>query len=172
MPHGLLDRDTIRELIQSTPPLIEGAPDIGVQLQTNGVDLTLREVSLYASAGAVAFSNADRILSSTVPLPFDAAGNIFLAQGPYLVTFNEVVRLPLDLAALGRTRSSLLRCGVALHTAVWDAGYSGRSQSLLMVHNPYGVTLQRNSRIMQLIFLRLERPASEGYAGAFLDENI
>ncbi len=75
-------------------------------------------------------------------------------------------------AALGRTRSSLLRSGVALHTAVWDAGYSGRSQSLLVVYNPHGFTLTRDARIMQVVFLPLEQAARQGYSGRFLGENV
>ena len=113
-----------------------------------------------------------RVLPATEPLPFDAAGNLHLEPGPYLVTFNEVVNLPRDLAALGRTRSSLLRGGVALHTAVWDAGYSGRSQSLMTVYNPHGFTLNKDARVMQLVFFRLEQPVPEGYTGAFLRENL
>ena len=49
--------------------------------------------------------------------------------------------------ALGRPRSSLLRCGASLHTAVWDAGYRGRSQSLLVVHHPAGLRLGRDARV-------------------------
>ena len=172
MPAGLLDRDTILQLVRGTPALIEGAVEIAAQVQPNGVDLTLREVARYASAGAADFSNKGRVLSATEPLPFDDTGGLHLGPGPYLVTFNEVVNLPRDLAALGRTRSSLLRSGVALHTAVWDAGYSGRSQSLMTVYNPHGFTIHRDARIMQLVFLRLEQPVAEGYAGAFLRENL
>ena len=172
MPRGLLDKLTILELIRGEPPLVKGAVDIETQLQPNGVDLTLREVARYASAGAADFSNAGRVLPQTEPLPFDATSNLHLEPGPYLITFNEVVSLPRDLAALGRTRSTLLRGGVALHTAVWDAGYSGRSQSLMTVYSPHGFSLQRDARVMQLVFFRLEQPVAEGYAGAFLRENL
>ena len=172
MPRGLLDKRTILDLIEAAPPLIEGAVDLAIQVQPNGIDLTLREVAGYASAGAADFSNAGRVLPDTKALPFDASGAVFLKPGPYLMTLNEVVNLPRDLAAQGRTRSSLLRSGVALHTAVWDAGYSGRSQSLMTVYNPHGFTLYRDARIMQLVFFRLERPVAEGYAGAFQNENL
>ena len=64
--------------------------------------------------------------------------------------------------ALGRPRSSLLRSGVALHTAVWDAGYRGRSQSLLTVHHPEGFRLQRDARLAQLVFFRLSNLPEQG----------
>ncbi len=85
--------------------------------------------------------------------------------------YNEVVHLPRDIMALGRPRSSLLRCGVGVGTAVWDAGYEGRSQSLLIVHNPHGFRVQRNARITQLVFFELTGE-SEGYNGIYQGENI
>ena len=64
-----------------------------------------------------------------------------------------------------------LRAGeLRAHTAVWDAGYSGRSQSLLVVYNPQGLRLQKNARIVQLIFLQLTG-TTEGYNGAYQGEN-
>jgi dUTP pyrophosphatase len=73
--------------------------------------------------------------------------------------------------AFGRPRSSLLRCGVTIGTAVWDAGYSGRSQSLLVVHHPKGFTIQKDARLTQLVFLTLSND-TEGYHGAYQRENI
>jgi dUTP pyrophosphatase len=73
--------------------------------------------------------------------------------------------------ALARPRSSLLRCGVTIETAVWDAGYSGRSQALLVVHNPSGFHLQKNARVLQLVFFRLTGE-TEGYQGKYQRENI
>ena len=95
-----------------------------------------------------------------------------LTPGPYLITFNEIVNIPRRMMALGRPRSSLLRSGVAIHTAVWDAGYSGRSQALLTVHHPGGFRLQRNARIAQLVFFTLTAPDATGYAGRYQQENL
>ncbi len=110
-------------------------------------------------------------MSDLSPLIFDGLGFIHLAPGIYSVTFNEVVHLPENIMALATPRSSLLRCGVTVNTAVWDAGYSGRSQSLLVVYNPQGFKLQRNARIIQLVFFRLQNQA-EGYKGTYQNENI
>ena len=87
-------------------------------------------------------------------------------------SFNEIVSIPSDAAALARARSSLLRCGAALETALWDPGYRGRSQSLLVVYNPAGLRLKKNARLMQLIFLRLEKEAEKLYSGRYQGENI
>ena len=172
MASEALDRDSIGDLVLGCPPLIEAYLSLDQQLQPNGFDLTLRDVSLMASAGSMGCGPNDRELASTDALDFGPDGWLHLALGPYLVTFNEVVNLPLDLMALGRTRSSLLRSGASIHTAVWDAGYRGRSQALLVVHTNHGYRLQRNARLMQLVVFRLPRPVSQGYQGRFLGENL
>src|SRR3989304_1892574 len=145
----------IRRLIERSPSLVEGYLDLDEQVQANGFDLTLRDVAGMQSAGRIMASNRQRVVSELAPLEFDGAGSLALAPGSYMVTYNEIVHLPKNIMALGRPRSSLLRCGVTVGTAVWDAGYEGRSQSLLVVHNPLGFRLQKNARMIQLVFFHL-----------------
>jgi dUTP pyrophosphatase len=168
---AVLSQQDIYQLLQHEPPLIEGYINLEEQVQPNGIDLTLRDVAMLQSAGRIAVSDRQRLLSDLAPLVFDGLGFIELVPGVYIVTYNEIVHLPRDVMALARPRSSLLRCGVTVDTAVWDAGYSGRSQSLMVVYNPLGFRLQRNARIVQLVFLRLTRE-TEGYRGAYQGENI
>ena len=172
MDGGVLDRDSIGNLVTGDPPLVESYISLDQQLQPNGFDLTLREVACLDSPGSMGQRPEDRELSSTETLGFDAGGWLHLGPGPHLIVFNEIVNLPLDLMALGRPRSSLLRSGVAIHTAVWDAGYRGRSQALLMVYHPQGFRVQRDARLMQLIFYPLTQQASQGYQGRFQEENL
>ena len=168
---AILSRQDIHKLLNQEPPLIEGWIDPEEQVQTNGFDLTLREVALLQSAGKLADMNSQRLVSDLAPLVFDGLGFIDLMPGPYIITYNEIVHLPKNILALAAPRSSLLRCGVTINTAVWDAGYSGRSQSLMVVHNPRGFRLQKNTRIVQLVFLLLTQE-TEGYQGAYQGENI
>jgi dUTP pyrophosphatase len=167
----VLSGNEIRRLIERKPSLIEGWLDLEAQVQPNGFDLTLRDAAAVTSAGSVMVDNRDRKVSDLEPLPFSTNGSIELAAGVYMVTYNEIVRLPRHIMALGRPRSSLLRCGVSVGTAVWDAGYEGRSQSLLVVHNPGGFRVERNARLTQLVFFELTGEA-EGYKGAYQGENI
>jgi len=168
---AILSKQDILRLLKGEPPLIEGFINLEEQVQPNGIDLTLREVALLQSSGRVGVADSQRLVSDLAPLVFDGLGFIDLIPGAYVITYNEIVHLPRDVMALGAPRSSLLRCGVTVHTAVWDAGYSGRSQSLMIVHNPQGFRLQRNARIMQLVFLQLTKE-TEGYHGAYQRENI
>jgi len=167
----VLSRQEIKRLLKKRPPLVEGYIDLEEQVQPNGVDLTLREVALLQSSGQITAQNDQRLVSDLSPLVFDGLGYIDLVPGAYIITYNEVVHLPQNIMALGRPRSSLLRCGVTVGTAVWDAGYEGRSQSLLVVYNPRGFRLQKNARVAQLIFMRLSEK-TEGYKGAYQGENI
>jgi len=169
---GILSREDILKMLEASPPLVENLCDAQQQVQPNGIDLTLKEVALLSSPGSMGPDNESRVLSSTSPLVFDGLGRIDLLPGCYLVTYNEVVNLPKNVMALALPRSSLLRCGVSIHNAVWDAGYSGRSQSLMMVYNPQGFRLHRNARIVQMVFFSLSRRVAQGYQGAFQGENI
>jgi len=168
---AILSKSDIHRLLQQKPPLIEGWVDLEQQVQPNGIDLTLREVALLQSPGRIAVADSQRLVSDLAPLVFDGLGFIDLMPGAYIITYNEIVHLPKNVMALATPRSSLLRCGVTVNTAVWDAGYSGRSQSLLVVYNPHGFRLQRNARLAQLVFLRLTQE-TEGYRGAYQGENI
>jgi dUTP pyrophosphatase len=168
---AVLSRQDILRLAKKKPPLIEGCIDVEQQMQPNGIDLTLREIALLQSSGRIAVEDSQRLVSDLAPLVFDGLGFIDLVPGAYIITYNEIVHLPENIMALARPRSSLLRCGVTVNTAVWDAGYSGRSQSLMVVYNPQGFRLQQNARIAQLIFLRLSQK-TEGYQGAYQGENI
>jgi dUTP pyrophosphatase len=172
MPGTPLDRDSIGHLIEGAPPLLEHFLSLEAQLQPNGFDMTVRDVARLATPGAISVEDSGRVLSETEPMGFGPDGWLQLEPGPFLVTFNEVVNLPLNIMALGRPRSSLLRSGVSIHTAVWDAGYSGRSQALLVVYHPDGYRVQRDARLMQLVFLQMETAASRGYQGRFQSENI
>lgn len=170
---GALSREQLVALITAEEqPLLRGYLDLGQQMQPNGVDLTLREVSRYGGGGAIGVNPGDRVLPELEPLQFDDEGWLALEPGVYQVLYNEIVSIPETLMALGRPRSSLNRCGVTIHTAVWDAGYEGRSTSLLAVTNPAGFRVQRDARVMQLVFFGMSEATAEGYRGRYHLENF
>ena len=146
-----------------------------------GFDMTLKEISRIASDHLPGrpdtrggYPAPEAALPKFHVQPFGPDDYVHLPQGSYVVTLNEVVNLPGHVMALARPRSSLLRCGVGLHTAVWDAGYHGRSQALLSVHNPIGFRVARDARILQMVFMYLARSLSVdgAYQGRFQGENI
>jgi dUTP pyrophosphatase len=167
---SVLSKQDIKQALNNTPPLVEGYIDLAAQLQVNGFDLSLRTVSRFLSPGRLAFDNAERQLPEMQPLEYDPDGFLTLPPGSFSITYNEIVHLPKDVMALGLSRSSLLRCGASMHTAVWDAGYEGRSESLLVVYHPQGLRLKKSARVLQLVFFRLSGE-TEGYKGKYQGEN-
>ena len=139
------------------------------QLQPNGVDLTLGEVWTLAEAGALGRADADRRLPERREVAADERGWFRLAPGAYVVRYAEALDIPTDCGGLCFPRSSLLRMGVHLPTAVWDAGYRGRGETLLAVANRHGVALERGARLAQLVVFSLTR-GTVGYRGRYLEE--
>ncbi|MGQ9680588.1 MAG: deoxyuridine 5'-triphosphate nucleotidohydrolase [Candidatus Bathyarchaeia archaeon] len=151
--------------------LIKDFIDLTVQLQPSGFDLSLSEVHEHIGAGRVDFTNQERSLASTIPVTSDGGGWYTLSKGCYLVVFNETVKIPLDIVAIARTRSTLLRNGASVETAVWDPGYQGRSSSLLVVHNSKGIKLKKDARIAQLLFFKIGE-VEQGYQGIYHKERL
>ncbi|MDQ3854871.1 MAG: deoxyuridine 5'-triphosphate nucleotidohydrolase [Chloroflexota bacterium] len=146
---------------------IEDAVDLETQTQPNGVELTLARIDRFAGSGTLAFDNSERQLPATEEVPFDSEGWVWLPPGAYKVGFNELVRVPADRFAIARPRSSLLRMGVSLPSALWDSGYNGRGEGLLVVHNPHGLRVRRNARLVQLVFFTLSAPVEHPYNGRY-----
>lgn len=140
------------------------------QYQPAGIDITLKEVCSFRNAGLIDFDNKERKISDADPLPFES-DRVALKPGAYKVIFNEYVRIPKSVAGLCLPRSSLLRCGITLECALWDPGYEGRSEALLIVRNEHGAVLKKNAKIGQMIFIRLAEDAKTLYEGRYKGEN-
>src|SRR5438874_4484988 len=139
-------------------------------VQPNGVDLSLAEVWHFGGVGSLGVENAARTLPVQGALAFAADGWLELAPATYGIRYAEWVEIPIDCGGLCFPRSSLLRMGVYVPTAVWDAGYAGRGSGLLVVSSPHGLRIQRRARIAQLVLFRLTEPASAAYAGQYQHE--
>jgi len=165
---SVLSREELRAALAADPPLVEDV-DQAVQLQPNGIDIRVDRVAHLVTRGTLGSDTRDP--AGRADLPPEADGWWDLAAGAYVIGYLERVNLPNDVMAIARPRSSLLRSGVTVHTAVWDAGYSGRGEGLLHVMNAAGYRLQRGARVVQLVFMRLGSPAAEGYAGRYQHED-
>ncbi len=152
--------------------LAKDAVDVVAQTQVNGLELTVARVEALYGPGRIGFDNADRALPQYKALEWGGDGWLHLREGCYKIIFNEIVSIPKDMCAIARPRSSLLRMGATVETAVWDAGYRGRSEALLIVHNPAGLRVKRDARVVQLLFMRLENAVHQGYSGRYMGENI
>ena len=167
----MLNREEIRELIKDKQ-LITDYLNLDIQLTPNGFDLTAGSVFEFSSLGALDFSNKQRVIPQTKEVrlkkenPQDKFGWWNLKKGAYKIRTNEVFNLPKDLAVISFPRSSLLRMGAFTQTAVWDAGFTGRSEFILVAENPKGLRLKQNARIIQAIFISMKE-TNLGYQGIY-----
>ncbi|HNY10537.1 MAG TPA: deoxyuridine 5'-triphosphate nucleotidohydrolase [Candidatus Wallbacteria bacterium] len=167
-----LSVNNFEKYLNREKPLVEGMFKPADQIQPNGIELTLCEVSKITTAGKISVSNKDRVISEQKKLEFGPDGMVFLEKGCYMVLFNEITNIPKDVFAMARVRSSLLRSGATIETALWDSGYCGRSSALLVVYNENGMHLEKNSRLIQLIFFKLEGEVGKSYSGVYQNENV
>ncbi|KAI9719253.1 MAG: hypothetical protein M1812_003583 [Candelaria pacifica] len=175
--------------------LITNVRSTNVQAQPCGFDLTLKRVRNWDASGTLDFSNKRRIVAGTIEIPFlktqhhkesshqpeqaDKAPEtsvsgitncdcVFLAPDAYLVGFNEHVNVPLDMMGQLFARSSLWRSGALLSAGVLDSGYRGALGGILQVVNPYGIYLERDARLAQVVFSEMaEGGDGEGYKGIY-----
>jgi len=160
----ILTKEDIVEL-QKKFHIIEGAVDFERQLTPQGVDLTVKEIHEFVERGCIDFDNSSRRIPETKKIEWEE-DTIFLKPGIYKLVTNEIFNLPTNLAAISQSRSSLLRMGAFVSTGVWDAGFSGRAEFVLVVMNPKGIEIKKNARVAQLIFIKLTGD-TEPYRGIF-----
>ncbi len=156
-----------------TPDHIENAVrnmlDETKQIQQAGIDLTVSKIEKFVGEGVLAQNNSDRVLPDIEELILE--NDIYqLNPGGYIVRYNESIHVPLNAAGLTLPRSSLMRSGATLHSAVWDPGYEGKGMGLLTVFQ--SIKIEKNARIAQIIFFSLSNKVKTGYSGTYQGEGI
>lgn len=167
----ILNRHELEVLIRKES-LITDYIELKSQLTCNGFDLTVRKVSEFNSSGALDFSNKERTLpeaAELIPKKEETESKFGwweLKAGAYKIETNEFINLPNNIIGIAFPRSSLLRMGAFTQTGVWDAGFKGKSEFILIVHNPCGLRLKQNARIVQLVFTKI-KTVNKGYQGIY-----
>jgi dUTP pyrophosphatase len=170
-----LGSEEIRKLIK-TENLISDYINLEEQIQPNGFDLTLNKIEVPTTPGVLGVKGKTLpVMKEIKPIEIisDKKGfseKIFLPKGIYLGYLNETVNLK-SVAAICIQRSTLARSGVFHPTSLWDKGYNGKGTVALVVDNPNGFYMERNSRIVQMIFSPV---LGDGFAynGNYQGENI
>lgn len=156
-PLGLLSRIERGDIIRHISERELSNPEGG------GFDLRLREV--YAITGPGNLGIEDRSTSSTeLVASYETAPGesfSFRARQFYLVTTVEEVSLDQDMIAIVHPRSTLLRSGVSLITAVTAPGYEGKLTFGLHVIGSFPFTVELGARFAHINFLQLDQPANE-----------
>lgn len=144
------------------------SPANPAQVQPNGVDLTLAAVAEPTDAGRIGRDGktiADRQEIPPSEISADASA-YYLSPGAYVVRYGETVRIPEAHVGFIYPRSSLLRNGCMLYTAVWDAGYEGQGAGLLDVNQD--IEIEREARIGQLVLAEAAHEST--YDGSYQGE--
>ncbi len=141
------------------------------QYQVNGIDLRLNKVYKFVSFSTFFIDEVKLASIEEVKSTFIEGREVYaLEKGAYLIEFFETIEIPKDAVGICFPRSSLLRVGCDLRTALWDSGYKGKSRALLIVYN--SIMLERGSRIAQIIFLRTEKTPEKLYSGKYQFEGL
>lgn len=135
------------------------------QVQPNGVDLRLDAV--YSFRKSVYEFGVNEKEDESIPL-IPENEEFEMKKGAYLVGFMERITIPRDCVGLVLPRSTLLRHGLDLRTALWDSGYEGKGRSMLVCYRSRA-KLVRGSRIAQMVILRTEG-VKEIYRGRYQGE--
>lgn len=146
--------------------IIEGYNPDNVTPQ--GYDFTLHKLERMIGRGQV-LRDSKILPAYSEILPQYA--NYRLQPGMYLLEFAEIVSIPSGYMGLMWPRSSLLRCGVDLSTAVWDQGYTGRSKTTMVVHNPGGFTIEKGTPCGHMVLVPVTT-SSGLYSGQYQGEGV
>lgn len=126
------------------------------QRQPNGVDICVDWIAEPTGGGAIT-RDGKTIGDRTALEPVD--DQFELSPGVYVIGYRERISVPEGHIGFILPRSSLLRNGATLETAVWDTGYEGRGEGLVRIGAP--LSIEHHARIGQFVL------ASADHAGAY-----
>jgi deoxycytidine triphosphate deaminase len=154
--------DEISKLVKQVQSL--GASE---QSQPAGFDVTVSKVYSYSkTVHTIGVTKTEN--SALKELTPDIENYFDLSVGAFMLELNEITTIPKDAIGILLPRSTLLRNGIDVRTALFDPGYSGQPKVMLVCHRP--LKLQRFSRIGQLVLLRSDKEFPSQYKGRYQGE--
>ena len=130
------------------------------QRQPNGIDLRLGNVYSFKNNHRVyGITNSGKNIPPHVKIdPEDIPVHGGFIQGwalqphkPYILEVENQIKIDDDCAQMYYPRSTLLRCACTLHTAVGDAGYTGKLAFLFINHSDNLFIMEKGVRFAQLV---------------------
>ena len=140
-----------------------------IQIQQCGIDLRVGKIFKLKGNGTLDYTNEKRELPNYIEI-FDSEKDekIELDVGIYTVQIADRVKIPNNTAGFAYPRSSLLRMGCTIYTAVHDPGYEGYPTYLMHVLNP--ITIYKDARIAQIVYIECNEVNGE-YEGIYNEKN-
>jgi deoxycytidine triphosphate deaminase len=162
MPSGILSGEEISKLVKRVD---EKSPiKSSEQNQPAGYDVTLSRAYSYPTTPYTLGGEN----SSLEELSPDANDILSFDRGAYLIELNEITTIPKDAVGILLPRSTLLRNGLDIRSALFDPGYSGQPKVMLVCHR--AARIKRFSRVGQLILFRSDREFVKQYGGKYQGE--
>lgn len=141
--------------------------DSGTQEQPAGYDVSVNTIhSFPADQITLGITKGENSILEELPL----VGGFYELSSPgaYFVTLNEITTIPKDAIGILLPRSTLLRNGLDVRTALFDPGYSGQPKVMLVCHRP--ARIQKFSRIGQLVIIKSDKEFNSQYSGQYQGE--
>lgn len=151
--------------------MLQNAYQVEELLQTNnkgsraqvGYDLTLK--SIKKVSGGVVMQDKTNVSDYTEVAPSVNADGKFifkLEPGTYSLTFEQGCKLPNNMTAFIRHRSSMLRCGAIITSGVYDPGFEVDEMGGVMIVTE-SMIVEKGARVAQIIMF--ENNEAELYNG-------
>lgn len=74
----------------------------------------------------------------------------------YIATTKEKIKIDSNSAQFYLPRSSLLRAGISVQTALGDAGFNGHLSFLIINHNTFPFVIEKGARFAQLVDMQAQ----------------
>lgn len=134
-------------------------------LQQQGIDVRINKLFKLTGMGVVRAKGKTMLPTSKPYLDF---GYWDLEPGYYEVELIEGIKMPNNAALQFKTRSSLVRNGVIVHSGQFDAGFeTEHAGCFIEVIRP--VRIEKEARIAQAIVFQSE-PVDNTYEGQFQND--
>lgn len=129
--------------------------DTEKQIQPNGIDLRVESISVVQ--GVTDVPRDDHVGYQEISydqLPV-YKHRIYLEGGKsYVVNFRETISVQDGFCAIIVPRSSLLRTGTLITSALWDTGFNGKLGGVIRPLND--LKIEPGARLAQVLFLQAE----------------
>lgn len=141
--------------------------DLGAKAQV-GYDLTLKGVKTVHGGTILSDKTIVEDYKEVMPQLSSTGKWIFkLDPGTYSLTFEQGIKLPTNVTAFIRHRSSVLRCGGVITSGVFDPGFETEEIGAVMMATE-GIVIEKGARVAQVIMF--ENHEAEAYNGQWMRE--
>lgn len=159
----ILSDTTLRAMLQRGELVVDPLGEESIQPAS--IDLRLGRHFLKVDENEFETIRLDR------PIPYVEMelDELVIPPGSFLLASTlEYLRLPADVTAFVEGRSSIGRIGLFVENAGWvDPGFEGELTLELYNANRQPIRLQAGRRVCQLVFARMDQPASRPYQGKY-----